>query len=203
MYLIIYCADIGSISAGNFGWARYGTADSSQKTSEDIAALCKSVADDLTQGFKVALGFECPLYVPFPEIPSELTKARPGEGNRPWSAGGGAGSLATGLSETLWILHRIRKSLSGQPPAFLDWNGFLQAQTGLLIWEAYVSGGRHTDSHAGDALLAVKAFAERLPVPKSDLGLQRVRSLIGAALIQAGWSRELKLLDAPCLVIKA
>jgi hypothetical protein len=43
----------------------------------------------LPGGQAVALGFECPLFVPVPEQALRLGAARPGEKNRSWSAGRG------------------------------------------------------------------------------------------------------------------
>jgi hypothetical protein len=39
-----------------------------------------AIAADLNAGHHVALGFECPLFVPVSEDPNGLTSARPGEG---------------------------------------------------------------------------------------------------------------------------
>ena len=59
-----------------------------------IAELVRLVADDLHSGALVALGFECPLFVPLRERAEELTSGRHGDGNRPWSAGAGCAVLA-------------------------------------------------------------------------------------------------------------
>src|SRR4051812_33674605 len=108
----IYCADIGSVQRGNFGWTRACSDEPAPELRHrsDITSLCDAVINDLTLNVPVALGFECPLFVPITTDPHSLTCARPGEGNRAWSAGAGAGSMATGLTETLWILDRIKKA---------------------------------------------------------------------------------------------
>jgi hypothetical protein len=101
--LIIHCADIGSVRRGNFGWARLvvDATDSACNTGFDIYSFADALAADINAGHPVAVGFECPLFVPVPDDPNDLTSARPGEGNRAWSAGAGAGSLATGLTDSL------------------------------------------------------------------------------------------------------
>ena len=136
MTLVIHCADIGSIRRGNFGWARLEVVanDSRCTTGCEIQEFVDTIAADINAGHPVALGFECPLFVPVPEDPGNLTSARPGEGNRAWSAGAGAGSLATGLTETVWILDRVRRQLSGHCAVHVKWDSFQQSQ-GLYIWE--------------------------------------------------------------------
>lgn len=204
--LTICCADIGSVRKGRFGWASLSTDPHAEPRSGwDIAALSDLVAVELTAGKKVTLGFECPLWVPIADEPSDLTRAREGEGNRAWSAGGGANSLATGLTEVAWILHRIRRATKGVE-AFLTWSSFERVQNGLFLWEAMVTGRGKTDSHESDARAAVDAFRRALPDPESRNALTptpRTRSLIGAALLWAGWSNDLDLLTKPCVVIRS
>ena len=94
--LVVFCADVGSVKRGRFGWAR-GQPQSDDFLLEDsIEKLVQAVADDLRSGALVALGFECPLFVPLRERPEELTSGRRGDGNRPWSAGAGCAVLAVG-----------------------------------------------------------------------------------------------------------
>ena len=50
---------------------------------------------------------------------------------------------------------------------------------GCSSGEAMVTGKDKTETHEGDAL-----------------------SLVGAAALRAGWSRDLKLLETPCVVVK-
>lgn len=201
---MVFCADIGSVANHNFAWAcsRQEQVGHPQLNA-DIGALADAVATALMKG-KVALGFECPLFVPLPDDPAGLTKAREGEGNRAWSAGAGAGALATGLTETVWLLQCIRDQLPKRIPAYLDWQSFTRAREGLFVWEAFVSGDGKRGTHQADAQAAVRAFMRAYPQIDSSNAIRpaRVRSLIGAALLQAGWSTELQLLSRPCLVIK-
>ena len=204
--LVVYCADIGSVAKGRFAWARASTRPNSRvSTGTDIQRLVTQVASDLNSGHKVALGFECPLWVPVACDPMELTSARCGEGNHPWSAAAGATSLATGLTETSWILSGIRKA-SPHVKAYLDWPRFRTADSGLFLWEAFVTGENRTgSSHQDDAAAAVCAFIKTLPDPTTSNAVtspHKVRSLIGAALLWAGWSNDLKLLKKRCIVIK-
>ena len=203
--LIIHCADIGSVAKGNFGWARFDCADQPTCTvGQDITDFADAIASDLNANHPIALGFECPLFVPVPDDPKRLTSARTGEGNRPWSAGAGAGSLATGLTETIWILTRIQRQLKLPTPIHLRWTPFQQTRVGLFIWEAFVSGDAKSDTHHGDAEFAVNQFFASLPDPEAHNAITcaNARSLIGAALLQSGMSDDLTLLHQQCLVVR-
>lgn len=202
--LIVYCADIGSVASGRFGWCRSPEAVDSHAT--DMTALATSVAADLETGRAVALGFECPLFVPIASVPAELTRARDGEGNRPWSAGPGSGALATGLVQVIWILQRIRQSSAATVPIYLHWPSFRAKGSGLFLWEAFVSGAAKRDSHVADARVAVEAFraaAEQESVTSCIIACAETYSLIGAALLRSGWSSDIQLLSQPCTVIRA
>jgi hypothetical protein len=205
--IVIYCADVGSVKNGNFGWARLNGAGQSTEcqTGDSIAGFADVIAADLNQHRPVALGFECPLFVPVPEDPRGLTSARPGEGNRAWSAGAGAGSLATGLTETVWVLRQIAMRFESRPQAFLDWRAFVRCKIGLFVWEAFVTSDAKAGSHHGDAELAVRSFQGAFPSPDQHNAVictGPVRSLIGAALLQTGWGSDMSWLATPCVVIR-
>jgi hypothetical protein len=211
----VYCADVGSVSNHRFAWAR---ADSKQPDAEmedghdDIRELAERVAEDLSRGEAVALGFECPLFVPIPDDPIRLGKCRDGEGNRAWSASAGAGALATGLVQAVWVLRKVRELLPQAVPLFTDWKRFSAEQAGLYVWEAFVSGKgkaaghERVNRHKEDAKAAVREFMIGLPDVEGANAIQcgtPVYSLIGAALLRTKWSTDLQLLAKPCIVIKA
>lgn len=154
----------------------------------------------------VALGFECPLFVPLVEDEVRLTNARPGEGARAWSAGAGSGALATGLVQVVWALQAVRAQLVRPESAFLAWPPFVAAAAGLFLWEAFVSGAQKRASHIADGQAGAGAFIEALPDPSlSNAVLCRspVHSLVGAALLRSGWSSTPAVLAEPCLVLRA
>jgi hypothetical protein len=212
--LVVCCVDIGSVAKGNFGWARNQVTDNTWNSGEDPAELCSLVANDLNSSRAVALGFECPLYVPLRDEPENFTRKRAcdvfinsaGESkSRPWSAGAGCGCLVTGLVETVWILQRIRSGLSQDVPFFLDWTSFSASTKGLYLWEAFVTDDAKANTHSGDAEIAVRKFTASLPdidAANADDSLM-VHSLIGAALLRTGWSTDVHLLETPCVVLRA
>lgn len=195
--LLVACADVGSVSKGNFGWA-----DSDGFVGNRPSELVGRIAAALASGRPVALGFECPLFVPLPEAEEQLGKGRIGEGSRAWSAGAGCGALATGLVQATWILTEIRKQSQSSNRAHLAWGEFEAAGCGLLVWEAFVSGASKGSGHIADAKLAVEAFAARLPRPETAVWAMNPISLAGFALLRAGWPIGIEALNIPCLVIK-
>jgi alkylated DNA nucleotide flippase Atl1 len=208
MHPVIYAVDIGSIASGNFGWARiepeHGSAHVERNDGTEIAELVDAVALDLDVELRgVALGFECPLFVPVPADPLLLGRARVGEGNRPFSGGPGTAALVTGLVQTAWILRSLHERCPGAA-AFLDWDEFARAGSGLYLWEAFVTGDAKAATHVDDALIAATTFRDALPNP-SDVNAVEApspMSLIGTALLWSGCSQDPTLLHSPCLVIK-
>ena len=205
--LTIYCADIGSVAKGRFGWARL-VGDQSHMDN-CIVAFVDDIARAMAKGRKVALGFECPLWVPVPTKPQCLTKGRQVDGNRAWSAGAGAAVLATGITQVAWILDELRSRLNERgtslPSVHLDWSEFLRGESALFVWEAFVTGkAKEAGSEdTKDALIACREFAARLPDAAEKCKSEpRARSLIGGAILWAGWSTNLDLLRMSCVVVR-
>ncbi|MYA88486.1 MAG: hypothetical protein F4X97_08560 [Boseongicola sp. SB0662_bin_57] len=205
--LTIYCADIGSVPNNSFGWARL-VGDEFHKCN-CIVGLVDDIACALAKQRKVALGFECPLWIPVPEEPQYLGKARRVDRDRSWSAIAGANVLATGTAQVAWILSELRSRLEKQgtpfPSVHLAWPNFPTSESFLFFWEAFVTGKAKSDGSddAGDALIACHEFKSRLRDPAETLEReQRVRSLIGVAILWAGLSEDLKLLHMPCVVVR-
>ena len=197
-FSLIAAVDIGSPMAGKLGWATLPEG----KLGKDMDELAYEISSALLKG-SVALGFETPLWVPKRQDPMKLTKARSGEGSRSWSAGAGAGVLATGLVTIPYILSRI-KELSPNAVASLDFNNPPTQPGDLFLWEAFVSGQAKGVSHEDDALIAARAFqkaqhnlpSQQMITPESSF------NLLGAMLLRTGWSTDLNLLKQEMLVIK-
>lgn len=202
-----FCADIGSAKSGNFGWASVDATGATLGSGTDMSELAAAVADAAADG-PVALGFECPLFVPLRSEPERLLLGRKGEGNRAWSAGAGSGALATGLVQVSWLLTRIRAMRVPPPKAFVGWPEFVNEGSGLFLWEAFVSGPgksrRAENQHVADATAAAQAFARALPDPTSVNAIDEaeVVSLIGMALLRSAWTTDVTWLSRPCLVVR-
>src|SRR5437016_3157522 len=68
----------------------------------------------------LALGFEAPMFVPLHLNSNNLTRARQGEGNRPFTAGAGSSALVAGLVVVPYVLSQLR-ALAPLATATLDW----------------------------------------------------------------------------------
>lgn len=207
---IAHAVDVGSIAQGNFAWARVTRpTDTPEDTSgDDIRELVEALSADLRLGRQVALGFECPAFIPVRDAPTQLTTKRPGEGNRPWSAGAGTGALATGLAQSVYVLRKLREAADKTGfhiAPTLSVTQFIAGEANLLLWEAFVSGKDKTRSHIGDAQTVARLCLHRLDADgaQTDVGGDGdVLSLIGAALVRSGLSQAVTLLSRPCLVGK-
>jgi hypothetical protein len=56
----------------------------------------------------------------------------------------------------------------------------------LMVWEAFVSGALKSDSHQGDAVSAVAAFAAQGPSPVSGIDFEPSANLLAASLLATG-----------------
>ncbi len=203
--IVVYAADIGSIEKNNFGWYRKEICQENankENDGTDIGKLVEYIKVDLKNGKKVAIGFECPLFIPITDKPEDLTKAREGENNRPWSAGAGCCSLATGLTECVWIFEKIRES--NIKPTF-KWKDFLSNESYFFIWEAFVTKKSKGNTHPADAKRAVDVFLENLAdlEKASSVSAHKPFSLVGAGLLRAGLTNDPKILCERCIVIKS
>lgn len=204
---VVFVADAGSASKGNFHWVCSASID---EASDSVEQLATNIVIQLAEGRKVALGYEAPLFVPLPLTHEKLGKARDGEctpetGNRPFNAGAGASLFATGIQSLVWVLNRV-KSLRSVTTACTSLAQFRSGVAEMLVWEAFVSGTEKAvpPSHVGDAKLAVLAFEAAMQNTRASSAIREesVFSLAGAAILRAGLSDDLTLLQQPCLVLR-
>jgi hypothetical protein len=167
--------------------------------------LANTVIALLRDDKPVALGFETPLFIPVPEDSARLGKARPCDAGGPaWSGSPGATVLAQALAQIPWILSRVREAVPCGAVHFA-WEPFSAAESGLLLWEAFVSGKAKGGSHEKDAIAGVEAFCKQLP----DVGdanayeTPRPFSLIAAAALWAGLEVTPEELRRPCVLVRA
>lgn len=161
--------DVGSVRRkGGFAWS---SADASAHGEDDPSVLGATIVDALGARRSVAVAFESPLSVPVPGTEDgawqELGRARKGEGNRSWSAGAGAGSLATGIVQLAWLLSYLRCQAREAPRVTTSVQRWKAGEADLLIAEAMVTSDGKPEpvdapqDHA-DALAAAKRLGEIL-----------------------------------------
>lgn len=205
--LEVFCADVGSIARGNLAWARRHPAGADEEVHEaaSIDHLARAVLYQLERGRPVALGFEMPLFIPVPEASSDLGKARPCDvPSRAWSSGPGSSVLATGLPQVGWVLAFLREHGPEVPVAF-RWDRFAEAQSGLLLWEAFVTKDAKGKTHEEDAKIGVNAFCGQLPSPGDANAEETLRplSLAAACAGWAGWPVTPEDLQSACVLVRA
>lgn len=212
--LIVYCIEIGPAKhpgMSTFGWARFGK---TKVLGRPNYSSLESLGDDFHQAMSkkvpLAIGFSCPLYIPFRENhPYELTKKRDGDGKRFWSEGAGVTNLVTGLVEIMWLISKINKfnkHLSKVYHPCLEWSKF-EAGKGLPIffWEAFIRGSSNTVTPHEQTLKAAEEFAasiNNLPNPEK-FHSGPILSLIGTAILHSRWSKDLSLFHTKTVVVGA
>lgn len=214
----VVAVDVGSIGPpSKFAWASLDVPGQRNAAAGDDpeTAVCDLLAC-LEKGQSAVLLLESPMSVPVPPAQEGrwrvLGKARDGEGNRPWSAGAGAGVLATGLVQGAWMLGRLAAAM---PRLTVTTHADLWQRDGaqLLLAEAFVSGDGKpvplpASQHAADAVAAGLALVERLD---TDDGLisdvrcfpQHAFNLLAATAMWAGLRVDPGELRQDVLVIHA
>ena len=156
----------------------------------------------------MALGFECPLFIPLPKDPLLLTSARNGEFAHPWSAGAGCAALATGLPECAWIFERLHRFVRVEVKPSVTWQDFVERRANLFVWEAFVTGVAKRSSHKKDAKVAAMTFINKYPAIAEADAVEKDNdkpyySLVGAALLRSHLTQDLAILHQKCIVIKS
>jgi hypothetical protein len=210
--MTIACVDVGA--PGNVGWAVLE--DEQCEHGGDPRELISRLNSALDRG-PLALGFECPLYLPRRADPDSLTRCRGGEVGVYWSGGPGGGVLAAGLVQVRWILDelvRLRPATAGTT----RWKEFRDGKCDLLLWEAFIAssiklpiapdlsaythavGKLHERDAIAGVLVGHEHFREAKPV--SDFASELATSLAGMQLLATGLSKDMSLLNEECLVFR-
>ena len=114
--------------------------------------------------------------------------------------------VTAGLVQVAWVLQAVRRQLLHPVAAFVAWQPFVSASSGLFLWEAFVTGAAKQGSHVADARAGAEAFLRALPNPMEANAVvcqSAVCSLVGATLLRTGWSFDPSILKEPCLVVRA
>jgi hypothetical protein len=199
--LAILVADVGSTK--KFGWA--GQWGNGTKSGGSIDALAETLLHLIQDGWRVSLGFECPLFIPCPWDATALVKQREGEAGKPWCAGAGANAGILGIQQLCWLLGTLKSKVPCEVHATTNWAEFKTGSYSLYLWEAFVTGKAKSDSHIGDAQKALRTFADALPdlETANSVKCPRPISLAGLALLWPGLSLDVSVLHRPTLVLKA
>jgi hypothetical protein len=168
----VVAVDIGSVrSPSKFAWAEFDAPGRDViEAGDDPETAVSVLASGLLAGVQAALLLEAPMAVPVPGRKPDawrgLGKARNGEGNRPWSAGAGAGALATGLAQGAWMLRQLAAAVPGLT-ATTQPGSWRRGGAQLLLAEAFITAvGKPkplpAGQHAADAAAAGRALVELL-----------------------------------------
>jgi hypothetical protein len=197
--LHVAVVDIGSLT--NLGWAVEGP--SVNDSGPDIDLCIEALAGALSKG-PLALGFEAPMFVPYGRKRCDLDKARKGDGDRSFSASAGACVLTKALVTVPYILQGLRSRANSARPTF-NWRKRLSKRD-LLLFEAFVVHVGESVNHVSCARLALQQFPkewEKRALLESAIDEPCTMNLLGVMLLRMGWTKDVKMLSEPCLVIRA
>jgi hypothetical protein len=163
---VTYAIDIGSTRNGKFAWLRLESPPRAPcESGTSIDKCVEAVVRDLRDELPVALGTECPAFIPIPENSANLSRGRKGERDRSCFAPAGGYVTVLGLHQLAWILREVKGKLGSVPSFTLEPGAWSMLKTGgsrLLLWEAFVSGEAHSETDLADAETAAVEFEMRL-----------------------------------------
>jgi hypothetical protein len=194
--------DVGSPKGGKLGWAILAP-NADPVLGKDLDAFVDAMTT-LGATWPLAIGFEAPLFIPTPAEALKILSGRRGEGSRPWSAGAGAAVTTAALAVVTYALAGLREGLS-QAAASTDISALPTRPGDTLFFEAFVTATVKGADHADDALIAAREMRALLAGDRpyrSAIDEPEVFSLLGASLLRTGWSTDLGVLSAPCLVVR-
>jgi hypothetical protein len=200
--IAIGVVDVGSPKSGKLGWAVLSQGEP-PRLGKDLDAFVQAMTA-LGAAHPLAIGFEAPLFIPTPSEAMRILSGRRGEGSRPWSAGAGAAVTTAALAVVTYTLAGLRRGLPNAT-ASVDVSHPPQRPGDLLAFEAFVTASAKGVDHADDALIAAREARALLGGDRpyrSAIDEPEVFSLLGAALLRTGWTHDLTVLSAPCLVVK-
>lgn len=194
--------DVGSPKGGKLGWAILAP-NADPALGKDLDIFIDAMTA-LGANWPLAIGFEAPLFIPTPAEALKILSGRKGEGSRPWSAGAGATVTAAALAVVTYTLAGLRRGLP-QAAASTELAVLPPRPGDTLFFEAFVTAAAKGDDHADDALIAAREIKTLLGGNRpyrSAIDEPEVFSLLGACLLRTGWTGDLAVLSAPCLVVK-
>ena len=194
----VVVVDVGSPKLGNIGWCVFDIIKSCKYTGDDLEDLVE-ILSDLLDTAGVLFGLEAPLSVPIRENIMDATRARKGEGRRPWSAGAGAQVLTMNLPIMVFLFKKL-KGLNKTVSLFYNEDGFSGSQGELMLFEALVSGADKGKTHIDDAEIMVDTCVQasrQQQLPQSILENENGTAyfnLVVAAALRVGLENNLNML---------
>ena len=191
--------DIGSPKLGNIGWCFVRAKADRLHTGQNLDEVIPLIASSLQENGLI-LGLEAPLFVPLREDLMLATKARKGEGRRPWSAGAGAQVLTMNLPIMTYLFKRIKAEYPAVD-AFVNESGFEARPGQMMIFEALVSGTDKGQSHMDDAQIMAEYcsdFSKNKTFPPSILEEENDAeffNLTSASLLRCGLFNDIEALN--------
>lgn len=168
--IFIAVIDAGAPHNLGFWWEGFESGSNSDINENESAAdkLITEIKTAYNDKRKIALGLECPLWIPKVNAFTEYTKSRlvdspkrngeplqyfiyPGKktivskknlpfGSRPWSTSAGSSAALAGLAMTSWFFSRLLKEfINVDPPHICSSPDDWNKSGDILIWEAFVS----------------------------------------------------------------
>lgn len=199
--------------ADSLGWCRANASEGSiTHIGDGVRDFADRIASDLSAGYKVALGFEHPLYIDVPKNPDQKaiflekeSSVAQGPGSERRFGCLPRSTFAPGLSETAWVLEKVRIGTAREITPAFGWRRFIDAKDNLFIWEALITSDKRNWQTSTNAELAARSFLRlypRMPVPEISEGSVPF-SLAAAALMWAGFPVSRETLYSPCVTVKA
>jgi hypothetical protein len=181
--------DTGSYAS--IGWARSASDGCALGESGDASTLTEAIdwlAANLKTSGRGAIGIEAPLWTPRRNDVRKATSARMGEGSYAWTNNVGTCATTSGLGGMGFIFGRLAGVRATVRPETWARDG------GLLIWEAFISGGKG-GGHRADATIALNAFQQRCADLRSDLTPEPAVNLAVACALASGLHVEELLVE--------
>ena len=191
--------DIGSPKLGNLGWCLIDCQTGEEHSGFNLDELFPHFAK-VTKNNGLILGLEAPLFVPLRKDLMVATRARKGEGKRPWSAGAGAQVLVINLPIMVYLFEGIQ-SYCPNVSYCLNEDRFTSKPQQIMLFEALVSGADKGSSHINDAQIMARncvQYSEKNILPISILQHEDNTdyfNLAAAALLRCGLEKNISSLN--------
>lgn len=171
-----------------------------------LLSLKNQIVEDIQQGNRISIGFECPLY--FDIYDERVNRQRDIDEGLSWSAGAGATATVTGMSQILWLLRSISETVENLNIKILESLNDFEKKTDIYIWEAFVSGNakskKEKNKHIADCKTALAEYQKILANKNHEISNKEhpCFSIIGALILKVLPEADTRILNQRPIVIK-